>query len=183
MELFYRSLPTRIDALLIGGLVALCLRGPEETIVRRARRPFLLASSILFVALYLISVKVLSLPLQGSASNWIGIFGFTLIDAFAAALILECIHPGSFLSKALSWKPLRALGVISYGFYVYHDLLHDFYSDMAHRLSSRYAYPLTLLIAFAATLLIATLSYRLLEKPFLRLKDRFANQVHTAPTG
>ena len=107
---------------------------------------------------------------------------FTLIDAFAAAMILECIHPGSFLSKVLGWKPLRAFGVISYGFYVYHDLLHDFYSDLAHRISSRYAYPLTLLIAFTSTLLIATLSYRLLEKPLLKLKVRFAGQVHTAPT-
>jgi peptidoglycan/LPS O-acetylase OafA/YrhL len=181
MELFYRSLPTRLDALLIGGLVALTLRGPEETMVRRLRRPLLLASAILFIALYLICVKALSLPFVGSATNWIGVFGFTLIDVFAAALILECIHPGSFLGSALSWKPLRALGIISYGFYVYHDLLHDFYSDLAHRISSRYAYPLTLLIAFTATLLIAALSYRLLEKPLLKLKERFAGQVHTAP--
>jgi peptidoglycan/LPS O-acetylase OafA/YrhL len=182
MELFYRSLPTRFDALLMGGLVALSLRGPDETMVRRLRRPLLLASTILFVALYLVSVKILSLPLEGSASNWIGVFGFTLIDVFAAALILECIHPGSFLGIALSWKPLRALGIISYGFYVYHDLLHDFYSDLAHRISSRYAYPMTLLIAFTATLLISSLSYRLLEKPMLKLKERFAGQVHTAPT-
>ena len=109
-------------------------------------------------------------------------FGFTLIDLFAGALILECIHTGSLLGKVLSWKPLRALGIISYGFYVYHDLLHDFYSDWAHRMSAQYAYPLTLLIAFAATLLVATLSYRFIEKPLLRLKDRFASQVHTAPT-
>ena len=181
MELFYRSLPTRLDALLIGGLVALLLRGPEEAILRRFRRPLLAASSALFVALYFASTKLLALPLEGSASNWIGIFGFTLIDVFAAALILECIHPGSHLGTLLSWKPLRALGIVSYGFYVYHDLLHDFYSDWAHRLSDRYAYPLTLMIAFAATLLIAALSYRLIEKPLLRLKDRFAGQVHTAP--
>jgi hypothetical protein len=70
---------------------------------------------------------------------------------------------------------------VEYGFYVYHDLLHDFYSDLAHRLSPRYAYPFTLLIAFTGTLLIATLSYRLLENPLLRLKERFASQVHTAP--
>lgn len=100
---------------------------------------------------------------------------------FAAALILESIHPGSLLGACLSWTPLRALGIISYGFYVYHDLLHDFYSDLAHRVSSQYAYPLTLFIAFAATLLIAMVSYRLLEKPLLRLKDRFTGQVHTAP--
>jgi peptidoglycan/LPS O-acetylase OafA/YrhL len=181
MELFYRSLPTRFDALLIGGLVALLLRGPEEAVLRRLRRPLLAVSSALFVALYLVSTKVLALSFEGSSSNWIGVFGFTLIDMFAAALILECIHPGSLLETLLSWKPLRALGIISYGFYVYHDLLHDFYSDWAHRLSAQYAYPLTLVIAFTATLVIATLSYRLLEKPLLRLKDRFAGQVHTAP--
>ena len=181
MELFYRSLPTRLDALLIGGLIALMLRGPEEGMVRRLRRPVLFLAAAVFVALYFVSTKSLGLPLEGSASNWIGIFGFTVLDVFAAALILECIHPGSLLETCLSWKPLRALGLISYGFYVYHDLLHDFYSALAHRISSEYAYPLTLLIAFTATLLIATLSYRLLEKPLLKLKDRFASQVHTAP--
>ncbi len=181
MELFYRSLPTRLDALLIGGLIALMLRGPEEATVRRLRRPVLLSAAVAFIALCLVSTKALGLPLEGSASNWIGVFGFTLIDVFAAALILECIHPGSLLESCLSWKPLRALGIISYGFYVYHDLLHDVYSDLAHRISAEHAYPLPLLIAFTATLLIATLSYRLLEKPLLKLKTRFAGQVHTAP--
>ena len=181
MELFYRSLPSRLDALLIGGLVALCLRGPEETMVRRLRRPLLLISSTFFVGLYFVSTRVFLLPLEGSASNWIGVFGFTATDIFAAALILECIHPGSFIGAGLSWKPLRGLGVISYGFYVYHDLLHDFYSGLAHRISIRYAYPLTLSIAFSTTMIIAMLSYRLLEQPLLKLKDRFNSQMHTAP--
>ncbi len=97
MELFYRSLPTRLDSLLVGGLVALMLRGPEEGIVRRLRRPVLFSAAVVFVALYLISTKTLAMPFEGPASNWIGMFGFTVIDAFAAALILECIHPGSCL--------------------------------------------------------------------------------------
>lgn len=113
--------------------------------------------------------------------GWTGVDIFTVIDVFASALILECIHPGSLLGSFLSWKPLRALGVISYGFYVYHDLLHDFYADLAHRISKEFAYPLTLVIAFVGTLIIAAFSYRLLERPFLKLKDRFASQVHTAP--
>lgn len=149
--------------------------------MRRMRRPVLLTSTALFLGLYFLSTRVLSLPLEGSASTWVTVFGFTLIDLFAAALILESIHPGSLLGAALSWRPLRALGTISYGFYVYHDLLHDLYSALAHRLTPRYAYPTTLLIAFTATLLIATLSYRLLERPFLQLKDRFSGQVHSAP--
>lgn len=181
MELFYRSLPTRVDALLIGGLVALCMRGPEQAVVRRIRRPLLLVSASLFVGLYFVSVRLLSLPLEGSASNWIGVFGFTLIDVFAAALILECIHPGSFLGRTLSWKPLRSLGLVSYGFYVYHDLLHDFYSHFAHRYFPNYFYLVTLVVAFGATLLIATASYHVIEKPLLKLKDRFSGQRHTAP--
>jgi len=182
MELFYRSLPTRLDALLIGGFVALSLRGPEQTVLRRIRRPLLLVSALLFVGFYLISVKLLVLPFEGSASTWIGVFGFTLIDVFAAALILECIHPGSFLGNALSWKPLRSLGLISCGFYVYHDLLHDFYSDCAHRFSPDYSYPVTLFIAFSATLLIAAASYHLIERPLLKLKSHFTGQRHVAPT-
>lgn len=181
MELFYRSLPTRLDALLVGGLIALSLRGPEQTFVRRIRRPLLLASAALFVVLYFISTRVMSLQLEGSASNWIGILGFTLIDIFAAALILESIHPGSLLGRALSWKPLRALGIVSYGFYIYHDLFHDFYSHFARRYFPSYAYVMTLLIAFISTLFIAAISYRLLEKPLLQLKDHFAGQTHTAP--
>ncbi|NYF78728.1 acyltransferase family protein [Granulicella arctica] len=181
MELFYRSLPTRIDALLIGGLIALCLRGPEQVLVRRIRRPLLAVSAALFVGLYLVSIKLLRLPLEGSASNWIGILGFTLIDAFAAALILECIHPGSLLGRIMSFKPLRALGIVSYGFYVYHDLLHDFYSYFANRYFPKHAYPVTLFVAFSCTVILSTISYRVLERPMLRLKDRFTGQVHTAP--
>jgi len=149
--------------------------------VRRIRRPLLLISAMLFVGLYLISIKLLALPLEGSASNWIGVFGFTLIDVFAAGLILECIHPGSFLGSALSFKPLRALGIVSYGFYVYHDLLHDFYSHFAHRFFPNHFYPVTLLVAFVTTLALSTASYQLLEKPLLKLKDRFTGQLHTAP--
>lgn len=181
MELFYRSLPTRLDALLIGGLMALCLRGPEQAFVRRGRRPLLLVSAGLFIGLYLVSTKLLRLPLEGSASNWVGVFGFTLIDGFAAALILECIHPGSLVGRALCWRPLRAMGVISYGFYVYHDLLHDLYAHFARRFFPEQAYFVTLLVAFGATMVIASVSYRVVERPMLRLKDRFAGQRHTAP--
>ncbi len=40
-------------------------------------------------------------------------------------------------------------------------------------LSEDVARPLTALIAFFATLALAWLSYRFLETPFLRLKDRY----------
>jgi peptidoglycan/LPS O-acetylase OafA/YrhL len=182
MELLYRSLPTRIDALLIGGLIALCLRGPEQEWLHRWRRWLLASTSVAFLCLYLVSTKLLRLPLEGSASNWIGIFGFTLIDLFAGALILECIHPGAPLNRLLSLAPLRGLGVISYGFYVYHDLFHDFYAWFANRFFPTHALAITIATALLGTLLIAQISFRLIEQPFLRLKDRFTSQTHRAPS-
>lgn len=181
MELLYRSLPTRLDALLIGGLVALLLRGPEQVWLRRWRRYLLGYTSVLFVAAYTVCVRVVGLLFYGSATNWIGIFGFTLIDLFAAAIILECIHPGSVLGKLLSWSWLRVLGTISYGFYVYHDLLHDFYGYIANRFLPGLGYAGLVLIAFFGTLAISAMSYRGFERPFLKLKDRFSDQVHRAP--
>ncbi|HEV2619403.1 MAG TPA: acyltransferase [Acidobacteriaceae bacterium] len=181
MELLYRSTPTRIDALLIGGLVALGLRGPEKQWLQRARHALLAISATLFVIVYLIAVNLYKLPYQGSATDWVGIFGFTLIDLFAAALILETIHPGSWWTRLLSRKGLRNFGVISYGFYVYHDLLHDLYSYIANRFFHHYASWLTIVLAFFASWLIAWLSYRILESPMLKLKDRFTHQTHKAP--
>ena len=181
MELFYRSLPTRLDALLIGGLTALLLRGPEEAWLRRGRRALLAATAVAFVVVYLVASKVLRLPFYGSASNWIGIIGFTLLDLFAAAVILECIHPGSWLGRVLSLRVLRWLGMISYGFYVYHDLLHDFFGWAAARFVPGAGYAGVVVVALVGTVLIAAGSYYGLERPMLRLKDRFSGQVHRAP--
>jgi peptidoglycan/LPS O-acetylase OafA/YrhL len=181
MELLYRSTPTRIDALLIGGLIALCLRGPEKQWLHRSKHALLCISATLFVLVYLLAVKIYKLPYQGSATNWVGIYGFTLIDIFAAALILETIHPGGWWTRLLSRKGLRNFGVISYGFYVYHDLLHDLYSYIANRFFRPYASWLTIVLAFFASCLIAWLSYRVLESPMLKLKDRFTHQTHQAP--
>ena len=181
MELLYRSLPTRLDALLMGGLIALLLRSPGQHWLNTWRRRLLAGAGTAFVIVYLVCVKLLRLPFYGSATNWIGIVGFTLIDAFAGALILECIHPGSWLGWILSFKPLRWLGVVSYGFYIYHDLLHDFFGLFATRFFPSMGYTGIVITAMSGTTLLSTLSYQLLEKPMLKLKSRFTSQVHLAP--
>ena len=181
MELLYRSMPTRVDALLLGGLIALYLRGPEQLWLKHRRRWLMLGSLLLLVALYEFSTRVLHLAFHGSATNWIGVWGFTLIDLFTASLILEATHPGGLLKQLLDLPWLQNFGVISYGFYVYHDLLHDFYAYVGSTFFRPHAYLATLVVAFVSSWLIAWLSYRLLELPFLKLKNRFAHQAHNAP--
>jgi peptidoglycan/LPS O-acetylase OafA/YrhL len=40
---------------------------------------------------------------------------------------------------------------------------------------------MTVLFGFIGTLILSTLSYRLLESPILRLKDRFTTPRHVEP--
>jgi peptidoglycan/LPS O-acetylase OafA/YrhL len=81
-----------------------------------------------------------------------------------------------FAFLGLRAKPgiLTYLGKISYGLYVYH-LMALHISDVAlsgMRLGPKHAV-LRVVAAFALTLGISALSYAMLERPFLRLKERF----------
>jgi peptidoglycan/LPS O-acetylase OafA/YrhL len=73
--------------------------------------------------------------------------------------------------RLLTWTPLVYLGKISYGLYVFHALAIQF--------SPRLAIPGLpfgrTISAFLLTVILAALSYQFLERPFLRLKDRFAH--------
>jgi peptidoglycan/LPS O-acetylase OafA/YrhL len=72
-------------------------------------------------------------------------------------------------------RSLLYLGKISYGLYVYHALgnvlsnkvipVHTAFVQLALRPAS----------ALAITILLAAISYAVLEKPFLKLKRRFAH--------
>ncbi len=177
----YSSLPTRLDALLVGGGVALLLRGPHHAQLHRWGRRTLATAAVLLIVAMLLSGKARHLFNYGSTASWYLAVSFTVIDLVAAAVLLECIHPGSWAGKLLSWRPLRALGMISYGIYVYHYLPYDFYNYFAARYFSRHALFVTALAAISVTLALATASYWLLERPMLRLKGRFTQQAHWAP--
>jgi len=102
--------------------------------------------------------------------------GYTLIDLFAGLLILLSLTPGSDFYRPLALKPLRRLGQISYGFYVFHDIPHSAYTWLVLRLNlpaPRLALPI---VAFLGTISLSYLSFRFYETPFLRLKRRFTNE-------
>jgi peptidoglycan/LPS O-acetylase OafA/YrhL len=83
---------------------------------------------------------------------------------------------------AFTISPLRRMGRISYGFYVYHLLLQPLYDRIAQHLTSASGgnlyQLLRFIVAFVITLLVASLSYALLEQPFLNLKRRFPLAVN-----
>jgi peptidoglycan/LPS O-acetylase OafA/YrhL len=91
----------------------------------------------------------------------------------------------------LSWRPFIGLGVISYSFYLYHlpivallAIKHTTafsatgFNLMAHVHVARTT--LLYVLSLAITAVVATVSYRLVELPFLRRKERRSPQVQAA---
>jgi peptidoglycan/LPS O-acetylase OafA/YrhL len=102
--------------------------------------------------------------------------GYSIINLLSGLLILMSLDSSGLLYQVFTLRPMRQLGQMSYGFYVFHDIPHD-----AYVLLVRHTYKdgpwfnsLVALVAFAATLALSYLSYRFYETKFLRLKDRFA---------
>ena len=100
---------------------------------------------------------------QLSGTNRAVYQGLLLACSAAAVLVIAAAaHPTRGpVARLLSWRPLRALGLISYGVYLWHwpvDLVVT-----AGRVGVR-GWPLTG-VQVAVTLAIALLSYRLVEQP------------------
>jgi peptidoglycan/LPS O-acetylase OafA/YrhL len=79
----------------------------------------------------------------------------------------------SITSRILGVRPLRWIGQISYGAYVFHDILHDKFSQVIGSLCIRHATAATAALGLAFTLLTAWASFRLFEMRFIRLKDQW----------
>ena len=101
------------------------------------------------------------------------IWGYTLLNYFFDITIYSVVKHG-LLNRFLESPPLRYLGKISYGLYVYHFPIIWFAIRVRDfGVVDPYAKPVIALISFIVTLLVASLSYKYLEKPLLNLKDRF----------
>ena len=166
-EVLYRATPFRLDALLLGGFLALWIRGPHRDLLLRTVRV------IWPVALVPIAMAVGSRHLWQEALTWRFTWGLLAIDLTSAVTIACAIQPGSLVYHALNQRPLRWLGRISYGAYVLHDIPRDLYVGAAHRLFPTHVVMVAASTAFFSTCLLAWLSYRFFESPFLNLKERW----------
>jgi peptidoglycan/LPS O-acetylase OafA/YrhL len=106
------------------------------------------------------------------------IYGSSLVLSVAVlAYIPEA--QASAVVRFLELQPMRYLGMISYGFYVYHYLLPHL-SNYAGRLSFLpYPEAVLVVVQFVATCGIAAASWHFIEQPLLRLKGRFGSQTST----
>ena len=83
-------------------------------------------------------------------------------------------NQASRVTAVLEWAPIAGFGRISYGFYLYHNLLpQDLVGRLVHLAGERWQVPeaAEAAMVFVLALALATASWRLVEQPLLRLKD------------
>ncbi len=108
-----------------------------------------------------------------ASQNWLpdgrfGRFGVSLVGLLSAVLIYAAACcPLRFFNVALEYRPLRWIGMVSYGLYLWHWPLIRAAEDVPVGPLSR------TILAFGATFIIAAISFYWYERPFLRLKERF----------
>ncbi|MGI4952090.1 MAG: acyltransferase family protein [Janthinobacterium lividum] len=163
-ELIYTSLPTRAFSLLLGSYVA--TREFEGAPIRRGvAMPACLAGGAILLA-NVIGRAVHLVPPGGW--YWCGaLVGF---GVFAVGIVATAAAPDAppRMVAALSWAPLRFVGRISYGLYLYHlPILYGFGINQA-AVGDGGVHAARLALAYGLAAVAATLSYYLVERPLLR---------------
>jgi peptidoglycan/LPS O-acetylase OafA/YrhL len=147
-------LHTRLDTIMFGCTMALLWKDERfNRFVEKLLSPSLVTFSILYI---LILAPCLSTRFGGRYDWTIGYgFGGALISI---VLLYAVKRPASGFGRILNWGPMRHVGVISYGIYLWQQLFTG---------PNAFWVPLNLVVILAC----AEVSYWLVERPSFRLRD------------
>jgi peptidoglycan/LPS O-acetylase OafA/YrhL len=167
----YTELPTRMDSLLAGGLLALGLRGPRAAAWRSRRMlySFMVGYCVVLVALF-VRARTLFFSSR-EMTSW----GYSMTAGVYVCVVALSLVPGTVPNLVGRLPSLRFFGRYSYGLYVWHQLPEPisqgwFIRHIHPLLLGQMAYTIAMLAMFTG---VAMASYHLLEARFLRLKSRF----------
>ncbi len=168
--------PTRMDALAFGALLTLLFHRLPAATLRRWAMVLLPLTGATIAADFFLEKGL------WPGSNFVRSAGLTLFGIFYASLIIILLTtaPHALLRRVVDNPVLRFFGKYSYGIYIIHGLLGPlldrwFPADvlLAKLHSPVLAILVCVTIKTTISVALALLSWRLLEAPCLRLKDRF----------
>jgi peptidoglycan/LPS O-acetylase OafA/YrhL len=147
----------RLDGLLIPAIFAVLA---QSSVVREKMRRWLR-----FWPLTLVAAMILYGKWEGS------FWQMTLVAVLMPMSVLGAVlNPGGRLALVLEWAPLKYLGRISYGIYIWQELFFTHHANVGYPLGILENTPLR----YVATLAIAMISYHFLERPLIKLGHRLA---------
>ncbi len=181
----YRTLPTQWDGFLMGALLALWLRRGRAGRPRATPhwRPAgavaggaLLGVVALFALLHRSTGWIRGEDVFAYTSSFEATIGLPLVNLVSLCVVVAVIQPGTWAFRLCHLAPLRALGRVSYGFYVFHLLVLQMVRGPVLRAVARHGWSggewMVVLSTGVLTAAISFLSFRYFESPFLRFKDR-----------
>jgi peptidoglycan/LPS O-acetylase OafA/YrhL len=172
-------LASRCDGLALGAFLASLLHRPgmcSDSERRAVVRPWIA------LALAIVAPLAVRLGWEWRTGRIHFPLGFRMEDSAAEVLVASLlafaavawvvVRSGDRRLAWLRWGPLRSLGTISYGLYLYHvPVLHSVDAVIPRSLPGFRAVEGALTLSL--TVAVAALSWRFIERPILRLKDRF----------
>jgi peptidoglycan/LPS O-acetylase OafA/YrhL len=177
LDRVYYGLDTRIDTILIGCAAALALWEPTvQSLFERLRdwRWFSAAACV-------VAIVAAAWATAGSTINGCGwraaTVGFTLIAAATALFVIALfLQPQSWPARILSWPAMVFVGKISYGIYLFHDLVWRAVARLMHlrfEAIGTISQEVTAIVAvWTISVGVAWLHYRFVETKFLALRER-----------
>ena len=167
--------PGSIDTFAIGGLIAWAQRGPG--LPPLPSRPLPAAGLVLLAAACWGANRALRFS---SATSWLDALPEIFEGVVAAILVWGCVQgfrgiPGRFFEC----PPLRFIGRISYGIFIYHLVLFFFMEPFLDErgIGPKRAPVVWSVLMFGLTFLVAAASWHWLENPAVRASKRFIESL------
>lgn len=168
-DIFVYVLPfSHVDAFAIGGYFA--LYGKNRPVYQ------VWLGIVLVLALGVLASWLTGQPLQWDhlgygpfmADAYKHVWGYTLLNLMFASILVQ-VRERAFLPFIFENRALVYLGTISYGLYVFHFpviwLVYDWLQDSPEILRAS--------IALLSTIVLSMISYELMEKRFINLKNKY----------
>jgi peptidoglycan/LPS O-acetylase OafA/YrhL len=168
----YYQLPTRMDGFAVGGALALLVRDHDLAVLAKPCK-------IIFPVC--VSILIGLAMTRGTlrfTDPWMIQVGYSILAIMFGSVLILALQSEGLVPRVFNWSVLRFFGLISYGFYVYHELIHDltkpiYGTYVRHLHSLAIAGALYTVSVLAIVTGLSFLSYRYFESPFLRLKPKF----------
>lgn len=163
----------RLDSLLFGVVLATLFHFFPEKFDRIASHKWILAS--------VAAIAVILYAAFDSTNVRYSIGLTVLYVGYGAFLMLVYRHSGQF-KEWVPYKWVAAIGLYSYGIYLWHNSVRDPLTHLSQRLPDAIRWPSLTIAEYTAAIFLGVVTTLLIEWPFLRIRDRmFPDKTSPVP--